>query len=216
MREIKSHLFDNFCDDVRNDSSKHLLPIWSSPSLELVDDLSSTQDVDSTPCSSPTEIPSDGSKGKRISVVWNHCKKRKVEEKDLVGESKQQVSVHYYHFDPNLVRRKLANMVILHEYPINIVEHIGFREFSASLQPLFRMVCKNTLKRDILKIYDYERGKTVMELEKIPSRIPISTSMWTSSNKRRQFMLVKAHYVDDSWTLESRVMRYLFVLSVLG
>ena len=116
------------------------------------------------------------------------------------------------HFDPNFVRRKLANMVILHEYPINIVEHIGFREFSASLQPLFKMVCKNTLKRDILKIYDYERGKTFMELEKIPSRIAISTSMWTSSNKRRQFMLVKAHYIDDSWTLESWVMRYLFVL----
>ena len=115
MREIKSHLFDNFCDDVRNDSSKHLLPIWSSPSLELVDDLSSTQDVDSTPCSSPTEILANDNKGKRISVVWNHCKKRKVEKKDLVGESKQQVSVHYYHFDPNLVRRKLANMVIFHE-----------------------------------------------------------------------------------------------------
>lgn len=25
-------------------------------------------------------------------------------------------------------------------------------------------------------------------------------------------MLVKAHYIDDSWTLESWVMRYLFVL----
>ena len=25
-------------------------------------------------------------------------------------------------------------------------------------------------------------------------------------------MLVKAHYIDDSWTLESQVMRYLFVL----
>ena len=173
--------------------------------------MSSTQDVDSTPCSSPTEIPSDGSKGKRISVVLNHCKKRKVEE-DLVGESKQQVSMDCYHFDPNLVRRKLANMAILHEYPLNIVEHIGLREFSASLQPLFKMVCRNTLKRDILKIYDYERGKTFMELEKIPSRIAISTSMWTSSNKRRQFMLVKAHYIDDSWTLESWVMRYLFVL----
>ena len=57
-------------------------------------------------------------------------------------------------------------MAILHEYPLNIVEHIGLREFSASLQPLFKMVCRNTLKRDILKIYDYERGKTFMEGEK--------------------------------------------------
>lgn len=83
----------------------------------------------------------------------------------MVGESKQQVSMDCYHFDPNLVRRKLANMAILHEYPLNIVEHIGLREFSASLQPLFKMVCRNTLKRDILKIYDYERGKTFMEGE---------------------------------------------------
>ncbi|KAL7215265.1 hypothetical protein ACSBR1_027431 [Camellia fascicularis] len=37
--------------------------------------------------------------------------------------------------------------------------------------------------------------------------------MWTSSNKKRGFTVVIGHYINDSWTLKSRVMRYIFLLS---
>ena len=29
-------------------------------------------------------------------------------------------------FDPNATRKELVNMIILHEYPFSIVDHIGF------------------------------------------------------------------------------------------
>jgi hypothetical protein len=38
-------------------------------------------------------------------------------------------------------------MIILHEY-LSIVEHMGFRSYSASFQPMFKMVTRNTIKRD--------------------------------------------------------------------
>ena len=43
------------------------------------------------------------------------------------------MSLNTYQFDQVRVRNKLARMVILHEYPLSIVDHIGFREFMASL-----------------------------------------------------------------------------------
>ena len=88
-------------------------------------------------------------------------------------------------------------MIILHKYSLSIVEHIGFRSYSASLQPMFKMVTRNTMKRDILSIYDFEKDKSMQQIDRNRSRISITTDMWTSQNKRRGFMVVTAHFIDD-------------------
>ena len=36
--------------------------------------------------------------------------------------------VNAYHFNQNVSRNELACMIILHEYPLSIVDHIGFRK----------------------------------------------------------------------------------------
>ena len=117
------------------------------------------------------------------------------------------VSLNNYQFDQARVRNKLARMVILHEYPLSMVDHIGFREFVTDLQPMFKLVTRNTLKSDILKIYDNEREKALKMTDKNGSRMAITTDMWTSSNKKRGFMVITAHFIDHTWTLQSQVLR---------
>ena len=119
-------------------------------------------------------------------------------------------SVNAYHFDQDESRKELARMIILHEYPLSIVDHIGFRRYSTSLQPLFKMVCRNTIRKDIMRIYDHEREKSMHEIEKNQSGIAITTDMWTLQSKKRWFMVVTAHFIDDFWRLQSQVMRYIF------
>ena len=97
-------------------------------------------------------------------------------------------------------------MIILHEYPLSMVEHLGVRRFMKTVQPLFTVVSRNTIKNDILKIYDYEKSKTMQLLERNDSRIAITTDMWTSNQKKR-FMAVTAHFIDESWKLQSRELR---------
>ena len=101
-------------------------------------------------------------------------------------------------------------MIILHEHPLSIVDHIGFKKYSTSLQPLFRMVSRNIIKKDILSIYEKEREKSKHEIDKNQGRISITIDMWTSQNKKRGFMVVTAHFIDGLWRLQSRVMRYFF------
>ena len=117
------------------------------------------------------------------------------------------MSLNTYQFDQVRVRNKLARMVILHEYPLSIVDHIGFEEFVAELQPMFKLVTRNTLKSDILKIYDNEREKALKITDKNGSRMAITIDIWTSSNKKRGFMVITAHFIDHSWTLQSWVLR---------
>ena len=118
--------------------------------------------------------------------------------------------VNACHFDQDESRKELAHMIILHKYPLSIVDHIGFRRYSTSLQPLFKMICGNTIKKEIMRIYDHEREKSMHEIEKNRSRIAITIDMWTSQNKRQGFMVAMAHFIDDFWRLQSRVMRYIF------
>ncbi|KAL7152809.1 hypothetical protein ABFS83_04G123800 [Erythranthe nasuta] len=103
-------------------------------------------------------------------------------------------------FDQEVARRELACMIILHELPLSIVDYIGFRKYSLALQPLFKMISRNTIKRDILKIYEAEKAKIMRFVEKNASRIAITTDMWTSINRKRGFMVFTGHYIDECWT----------------
>ena len=99
-------------------------------------------------------------------------------------------------------------MIILHDYPLSMVEHKGFRDFTTTIQPLFKCPCCNTVKKHILNIYGKERDKVMKLIENNDSRVAITTDMWTSSNQKRGFMYVMAHFIDKSWTLHSLILGY--------
>ncbi|KAG8368977.1 hypothetical protein BUALT_Bualt15G0102300 [Buddleja alternifolia] len=100
-------------------------------------------------------------------------------------------------FSQEYTRSELARMVILHDYPLSIVDHVGFRRYSASLQPSFTMISRNTLKNDIFSIYNDEKVKFYKSLEKLKCRVAITTDMWTASNNKKGFMAITAHFIDD-------------------
>ncbi|KAG8382701.1 hypothetical protein BUALT_Bualt05G0104800 [Buddleja alternifolia] len=114
-------------------------------------------------------------------------------------------------FSQEYMRSELARMVILHDYPLSIVEHVGFRRYSASLQPAFTMISRNTLKNDIFSIYNDEKVKFYKSLDKVKCRVAITTDMWTASNNKKGFMAITAHFIDDSWRLQSSILRFIYV-----
>ena len=89
-------------------------------------------------------------------------------------------------------------MIILHEYPLSMVEHVGFIEFLNFVYSSFQVVSRNTIRYDISKIFRVEKDKTIQILEQNKSRIAITTDMWIANNKKRGYMTVTAHFIDDS------------------
>ncbi|KAF3653785.1 hypothetical protein T459_02117 [Capsicum annuum] len=120
-------------------------------------------------------------------------------------------TIQHHYFDQDVSRRELAHTIILYEYPLSIVDHVGFRKFVASLQPLFKMVSRNIIKSDILKIFDNLKSKTSTLLEKLICRIAITTAMWTSDNNKKGFMAITKYFIDDSWKLQSHMLRFVYV-----
>ncbi|XP_059663589.1 zinc finger BED domain-containing protein RICESLEEPER 2-like [Cornus florida] len=116
-------------------------------------------------------------------------------------------------FDQNVSRHELACMIIVHEYPLSMVNHSRFRKFANSLQPLFNMVSRNTIKGDILKIYDSEKAKTSKFMEELNGRVAITSDMWTCNHSKKGFIAVTTHFIDDSWKLQRRISRFMYVLA---
>jgi hypothetical protein len=57
-------------------------------------------------------------------------------------------------WDPEAAKKMLVRMVVLHEFPLSIVEYEGFKFFVSSLNPSFHMISRKTLKNEITKAFD--------------------------------------------------------------
>lgn len=66
-----------------------------------------------------------------------------------------KMAVENYTFDPDTAKDELANMIILHEYPLSMVDHVGFRRFVGALQPQFKMGTRNTVRYMVVKCYAF-------------------------------------------------------------
>lgn len=102
-------------------------------------------------------------------------------------------------------------MIILHEYPLNMVQHVGFRSFVNSVNPLFKPVCRTTITSDIKGIFEREKTKLKKLLNSNQGRVAVTTDMWTASNQKRGYMVVTAHYIDESWNLCNKILRFMYV-----
>ncbi|XP_052297065.1 zinc finger BED domain-containing protein RICESLEEPER 2-like [Citrus sinensis] len=116
-------------------------------------------------------------------------------------------------FDKALARQKIARMIIMHELPLRFVEYEGFRDLMSFVQPLLGKICRNTVKREVFKLFDFEKAKTMALLEDITSKVSITTDMWTSSHQKKGYMVVTVHFIDNSWTLRNRILRFIYVPS---
>lgn len=50
------------------------------------------------------------------------------------------------HFDLEVARVELANMIILHVYPLSMVDNEGFKRYFHYFQSLFKVVLRNTIE----------------------------------------------------------------------
>lgn len=73
------------------------------------------------------------------------------------------------------------------------------------------MVFLFDFRAEIMDQYEFERKKAIQYMDRIQSRVAITTDLWTSSNQKRGYMAITTHFVDESWKLRSIIMRYFLV-----
>lgn len=199
--------------DGKNKKRKHTSDVWEHFDLVQV------KGVQKAKCKHCSSLLSYNGKGishlrkhafitchmRTLSTNSSQRKLKTISEVD--GSYTLELKERYKDFDQTLSRSKLVTMIVLHEYPLSMVEHIGFRDFITSLNTPFKMISRNTLKSDILKMFKEEKLNLQRLLEHNDSRIAVTTDMWTASNQKKGYMAVTSHFIDQKWVLRNRTLR---------
>ncbi|XP_058756639.1 zinc finger BED domain-containing protein DAYSLEEPER-like [Vicia villosa] len=114
-------------------------------------------------------------------------------------------STPYTIFDQDRCRQEIARMIIMHDYPLHMVEHPGFVAFVQNLQPQFNMVTFNTIQGDCVATYLMEKQNLMKYFDEIPGRIGLTLDTWTSSQSVG-YVFITGHFVDSDWKLQRRIL----------
>lgn len=108
-------------------------------------------------------------------------------------------------FNQDRSRYDIAKMIIMHEYPLHMVEHPGFIDFVRTLQPQFNMVSLETIQGDCVAVYQREKQRLLNLLGGIPGRVSLTLDLWTT-DQTIGYALITGHFVDNDWKLHRRIL----------
>ena len=88
----------------------------------------------------------------------------------------------------------LARIITTDELPFRFVEHSGFIDFMAEVEPRFEIPYWVTIVRDCLKLYIREK-ESLRKVLMAGQRVCLTTDTWTSIQNLNYLCLI-AHYID--------------------
>lgn len=113
-------------------------------------------------------------------------------------------------FDPNVFRELLASAVVKHDLPFQFVEYEGVRKCFNYLSSEVKLMSRNTIKNDILKMYKMEKLKIKDALSCSSGRICLTSDCWTSITTDG-YLALTAHFIDGDWNLQKMILNFSFL-----
>lgn len=132
-----------------------------------------------------------------------------------IPSQESKVSLVPWKFDQQEGRKALASMIIIDELPFRFVEGIGFKKYMRVCQPAHVIPSRSTVTRDCLLLYRDEKEKLRVQMKHEAHRVCLTTDAWTSV-QQINYMCVTAHFIDNDWNLQKRVINFCPVSSHRG
>ncbi|CAN4087344.1 unnamed protein product [Withania somnifera] len=111
-------------------------------------------------------------------------------------------------FDQERSRLDLARMIMLHGYPLSMVDHVGFKIFVKNLQPQFEVLTNSAVELDCMTIYAKEKQKVYEVIHNLHGRISLSADVWNSSENAR-YLCLTAFYIDEDWKHQKKMLNFI-------
>ncbi|XP_027124091.1 zinc finger BED domain-containing protein RICESLEEPER 2-like [Coffea arabica] len=135
------------------------------------------------------------------------------ETETLEGEVKG--ALISWKFDAEAIRKSIADMVIVDELPFKHVEGRGFQYMMRTACPSFKIPSRWTISRDCYQLYLDEKIKLKHLLKNNSGRICLTTDSWTSI-QRINYMCLTAHFIDNDWKLNKKILNFCPIASHKG
>jgi len=177
-------------------------------------------------CSFCTKTFASDTKKNGTTTLWNHlnivCKKSPFRfidrtqttlrsypikgsgQEGSVGTCKLEKVV----YNVNEVRRAIAEFVIINEQPFKVVDGEGFKRLMSIVVPNFELPSRLTIARQCLKIYHEEKEKLKKHIQN--QHVCLTSDTWTSL-QNLTYMVITAHWIDDNWNLQKKILNFFQV-----
>ncbi|KAG8072717.1 hypothetical protein GUJ93_ZPchr0006g42464 [Zizania palustris] len=114
-------------------------------------------------------------------------------------------SIRGWEYCPLVARMQLVRLIARDDLPISFGESVAFVEYlKLAHNPKFTPVSRFTTARDIAKYFTERRGKVIESLTCVSS-VALTSDIW-SGNAKEDYLSVVAHYVNNCWQLEKRII----------
>lgn len=111
----------------------------------------------------------------------------------------------YGSLDQDYCNREMARMIIMHDYPLHMVEHSGFAGFLKALRPQYSVASFDTVRGDCVGMFSSRKEKLLELIGEIPGGVNLTVDVW-SSKQSVGYAFVTGHFVDKDWNLTRRLL----------
>ena len=118
-------------------------------------------------------------------------------------------SVSTWAYNPHYAREEIARFIVFEDQPIRMGESRSFeRMIQRGFCPQYQHVSRRTTSSDILGMYSRELAALKEIFLKVQYSFALTSDIWTSSHQRTTYISVVAHYLDDEYKLNKRVIGF--------
>jgi hypothetical protein len=114
-----------------------------------------------------------------------------------------------FKFNRNEMIDEFSKYVICDELPVNHGESKTCEYYTRkTLQPQYRVIPRNTLKRRTIKLYESKRYELVKMFKSFNGKVSITTDIWSAPPHLESYMCVTAHWIDHDWFIQKRIIAF--------
>lgn len=112
-----------------------------------------------------------------------------------------------FDYDHEATRKIIAKMIIAHEYPFRMVEHLWFNILMKYMNATYQFIGRKTIRKECVDVYNTEKEVLRKSLKSV-DHVSLTTELWTS-NQNICYMALVAYYIDENWKMQCRVLNFI-------
>lgn len=111
-------------------------------------------------------------------------------------------------YDHRVDREMVSEIIVYHDLPFRYVEYEKVRARDLYLNPNCQPICRQTAGNDVFRRYELEKEKLKKVFVEFKRRVCCTADLWTARGTVTGYICVTAHYVDDDWRLNNKILAF--------
>ena len=106
-------------------------------------------------------------------------------------------------------RKALVKWIVKDELPFSLCESFNFEEYvQLNLQPAYKRTSRRTFRRVAMTNFLAMKQNLIETLSTLNVKISLTSDIWSASVGSNCFIAITAHYIDNDWQLNKRILAF--------